>query len=164
MCISTTDAGLDGPMYVHTKSEAWTCNGERRKRKLKLIVSLTSWLSKLHSPLRLRKRLFARSASKPKLNGQIGTESIVTQKNTGTSKVKVLKLGEVEDDPDSAENESWDGDEDPFVNLDADARQNLMKSMSITEIEEARRLQKKKSDEMRRNDRKQKQFKPPSKQ
>lgn len=164
LCISTTDAGIDGPMYVHTKSEKWTGNGERRKRKLKLIVSLTSWLSRLHSPLRLRKRLFAWSASKPHINGHAEKEGIIVQKDMGTSNVKVLKLGEVEYDPESVENESWDGDEDPFVNFDANARQDLMKSMSISEIEEARRVQKKKSDEMRKNDRKQKQFKPPSKQ
>ena len=52
------------------------------------------------------------------------------------SKLMALRLGDVGNDNKDDE-EAWDGDEDPFVHLSADERQEIMKQMSIEEITEA---------------------------
>ncbi len=50
------------------------------------------------------------------------------------SKLMALRLGDVGSNDDE---DAWEGDEDPFVHLTADERQEIMKQMSIEEITEA---------------------------
>ena len=72
----------------------------------------------------------------------------------------MLKFGNTKNEEEAA----WEGDEDPFVTLDPDTRQEVMKNMRIEEIEEAGRIYKKESaKEKKRIDRQPKQLrKPPS--
>lgn len=52
------------------------------------------------------------------------------------SKLTAIRLGDIGD---SEEDEyAWEGEEDPFVHLSADERQEIMKRMSLEEISEAR--------------------------
>lgn len=51
------------------------------------------------------------------------------------SKLMALRLGDMSNSDD--DDYAWEGDEDPFVHLSADERQEIMKQMSIEEITEA---------------------------
>jgi len=86
--------------------------------------------------------------------GDSAQDKFYYSKSTDTSIVKVLKLGEPT--LSDLEEPSWEGDEDPFVQLDADTRQETMKLLSIAEIEEAGRIHKRMSQKFNRRDNKRK--------
>ena len=52
----------------------------------------------------------------------------------------VLRLGDLLNDS-SDDSLAWSGEEDPFIHLSATERQELLRSMSIQEIEAARKAQ-----------------------
>ena len=68
-------------------------------------------------------------------------DKIFFKRDLGTSKVKVLKVGTTRNE----EEESWEGEEDPFVTLDPETRQEVMKGMKLSEIERMQRIYKKQS-------------------
>jgi len=57
-----------------------------------------------------------------------------------------LSVGGMEEDE-----EAWEGDEDPFLNLSADERQELIKKMKLSEVEAAGREQRDKAVNERKN-------------
>jgi hypothetical protein len=77
------------------------------------------------------------------------------------SKLTAIQLGDIGD---SEEDEyAWEGEEDPFVHLSADERQEIMKQMSIEEISEARTNHKRLKMKLGKNKgKRQKEFKRPS--
>jgi hypothetical protein len=84
--------------------------------------------------------------------------SIILEKNLDDkiSKLRVLRLGDVYKNDD--EEGAWEGDEDPFVHLTADQRQQVMKTMSIEQIKKSRKHRKRGNNRQR----KKQQFKRPS--
>ncbi len=55
--------------------------------------------------------------------------------------MKVLKVGMTRDE----EEESWEGEKDPFITLDPETRQEVMKGMKLSEIECMQQIYKKQS-------------------
>ena len=159
LCISMTGVDQTGPLFVYTKSENWINVDNRAKRRIQSAMNLAGMIQ---SPLRLRQRIrFISNTMKRRKDDQV-IDKIVIQKETRTSKLKVLKLGEASGYQIDDNNESWDGEEDPFVHLDATTRQEVMKKMSIKEINEAGKRQKygrKSGPTLAKN--RAKQFKPP---
>ena len=158
LCISMGSLGEKGPLYVYTKSENWTNADVRVRRKIRKFLGLVALIQ---SPFRLRNRYGAISRVLERKVEDKDIDKMVAEKNTSTSKLKVVKLGEtgLEFDETKKTEESWESEDDPFVHLDAVSRQEVLKSMSIKEINDAAERQRKD----RKNDRKRrrKQFKPP---
>lgn len=121
LCVSV-DQGLDQPFTVYTKSPAWVARTEQLKRKWK----------KMRSQMHHIKSRFAKHSEEN--DGPIGVlqdNSIWLEYETDSTKIKVVKLGEI-GPPDD---EAWEGEEDPFNNLAADDRQAMLKGMEVGEIE-----------------------------
>ena len=154
LCITTTEKGLAGPMLVYTKSKFWTTG---RKGKF-----LASWLWSQQSPLRIRRKLIRLSPFNPSRRfahsnglGELrvpakyteSENSVLLQRDysdSDRSRLLVLKMGESIINPDGTlrEDLSWDGPSDPFVHLDAQERQRVLKKMTIKDIEAEGKAQK----------------------
>lgn len=128
-------------------------------------------LSKIESPLRLRRRISSILKKSRGGDNNVDIDKLSEEEYKillrrvyadKESKLMALRLGDVGDSKD--DDEAWDGDEDPFVHLSADERQEIMKQMSIEEITEAgsnhKRLMMK--IEKRKGFKRQKTFKSPS--
>ncbi len=108
-------------------------------------MDLLSRLSTFESPMRLRRKISSifkkKGSSDDGLDGNKLTEEeyqILLRRVSADkeSKLMALRLGDLWDNSEEDE-EAWEGDEDPFVHLSADERQQIMKQMSIEEITEA---------------------------
>lgn len=124
LCICTTGEGLDGPLHVYTKSDAWNIGGA--KRTVRLIANTISWITSIQSPLRMRQRLFALD---------LRSKTNVISNKSGPS-LKAINIGELDVDKDGATraDQFWDGKDDPFVHLSPGERMEVLKSMSLEEI------------------------------
>lgn len=152
-------SGEHGPLYVYTKSEIWNNSTSRSRRRFQSFLAIL-WL--IESPLHLRQRarkIFSLFSFIRTKQGESVEDKIVVDKITGSSKLKVLKIGEAA--PGSiTEDKSWEGFEDPFVYLDAESRQETMKKMSIRDIKKASETLKRNGK--RRTARRRKKLKPPN--
>jgi len=140
-----------------------------------LVRQIISRLKTLESPLRLRKRVASMFYKKKSNNPQIDFNldglseeeyKIMLRRVYADqeSKLLAIRLGDIGDA--SEDDYAWESDEDPFVHLSADERQEIMKQMSIEEISEARnnhkRLMTKLEKKKNKGFKKQKEFKRPS--
>lgn len=135
----------EGSLEVYTKSEKWTGTKERVRRKVRFFLAAPRWISSVRSPFQIREK-FSQWLWRPMEEGR-DTSKMFFKKDFKTSKVKMLKFGNTENE----EEPSWEGDEDPFVTLDPVSRQQQMRSMKLSEIEEARKEHKKKSPNSKQN-------------
>ncbi len=101
-------------------------------------------LSKLESPLHIRRRLVSLFRKGRNNNSEFDVDKLSEEEYQillrrvyadKESKLMALRLGDVGGSYD--DEDAWEGDEDPFVHLTADERQEIMKQMSIEEITEA---------------------------
>jgi hypothetical protein len=146
---STTNGegeGYEGKLVVYTKSQVWTGRKERFNRTKRFLAVLPKFLQSVRSPYNVRRRIgnFVRKYASESTSKDSQKELFFYQKSTDRSSVKVLRLGESQGEEES----SWEGDEDPFVELDAITRQEKMKLLSIAEIKEAGRVHKRLSQKM----------------
>ena len=121
----------------------------------RFLLATASWLWSKQSPLRIRQRLgIWNTKSRASPDGLIAgppeyddEENRVMLQRTyaDKSRLRVLKMGEPLIHPDGTLREdltdSWDGDSDPFVHLDPMERQEILKGMTIEEIEAAGKAQ-----------------------
>jgi hypothetical protein len=112
----------------------------------RFLAVLPKFLQSVRSPYNVRRRIgnFVRKYASDSTSKDSQKELFFYQKSTDRSSVKVLRLGESQGEEES----SWEGDEDPFVELDAITRQEKMKLLSIAEIKEAGRVHKRLSQKM----------------
>ena len=154
LCICTTEAGLDGPLHVYTKSDLWLTGGARRKVSSDILGTVNdilqtgdsytyvptlhthtqlrgfgSWILTLQSPLRIRQRLINVFTSTKNSNRP-------TKAPPG---VKAVNIGELDIDEfgKTTEDKSWDGPDDPFAHLSPGERMEMMRTMSLQDIYQA---------------------------
>jgi len=154
---TSKSSSFDGKLVVYTKSKVWTGRKERFDRTKRFLAIVPKLLGNIHSPYNFRRRIanwIRKYAHDMDQKGDSAQDKFYYSKSTDTSIVKVLKLGEPT--LSDLEEPSWEGDEDPFVQLDADTRQETMKLLSIAEIEEAGRIHKRMSQKFNRRDNKRK--------
>ncbi|KAL7445130.1 hypothetical protein ACHAXM_011858 [Skeletonema potamos] len=148
LCVCTTGQGLDGPVHVYTKSDLWATTGAKRKvsvcakwmitthssffmllssfffpiQQMRLLVS---WFFSLQSPLRIRQRLSNAFA-------KVNKKSL----NIDGSDLQAINIGEIDitDDGRTAEEPSWDGEDDPFYHLTPGERMEVLRTMSLQDI------------------------------
>jgi len=183
LCIASMLSRERDNLLVYTKSKDRGASTERNKKQLRFLLASLSWLVRLESPLKLRRTLskltglnivtdiiFRKNKSKV---GEEEQSTIITKdskimyrrQDTATDEtvLRVLRLGALTDDTAQDEKVAWGGEEDPFVDLPAVERQEVMKKMSLEEIEKAGEKQRKIIQEKRRKGyNKQKKFKRPS--
>jgi hypothetical protein len=147
LCILTEEEGPDAPFMVYTRNKAYLDIYTCMKRKFKVLRTVVWRLvaeplrrSPLvsHSESIRRKRRYGTAAlDDPILKEIIQSESrgrTTTNNNNNPTKLRVLRLGDVSIDQ---EDESWESESDPFVHLSADERQQILKGMSVEEVERA---------------------------
>ena len=125
------------------------------RKKVRFFLAAPRWISSVRSPFQIREKL-SQWLRKPMEEGK-DTSKMFFKKDFKTSKVKMLKFGSTENE----EEPSWEGDEDPFVTLDPVSRQQRMRSMKLSEIEQARKEHKKKSPYSKQNNRRPRKLKKP---
>lgn len=100
-------------------------------------------LSRIESPFRLRKKISKLLNLNKGDNDDLDIDNLTEEEYKillrrvyadKESKLMALRLGDLGNSEDEY---AWEGDEDPFVHLSADERQEIMKQMSIEEITEA---------------------------
>lgn len=101
-------------------------------------------LSKIESPFHLRRKLVSLFRKSKQGDNEFDLDKLSEEEYQillrrvyadKESKLMALRLGDVGNNND--DEDAWEGDEDPFVHLTADERQEIMKQMSIEEITEA---------------------------
>jgi len=129
-----------GVINVYTKNEEWR---ESRKNKTRLFIAALSWVSSFESPFKLRKKLAPFFNENKKFEQELEQltdeeyEILLNREYSDRrSKLMALRLGDLGYDDDQDEG-AWFGNEDPFVHLSADERQEIMKQLSIGEIKQA---------------------------
>ncbi len=150
LCVCTTGQGLDGPVHVYTKSDLWATSGAKRKVscvckvddndtiiicvaessfffviQIQQMRLLDSWFISLQSPLRIRQRLSNAYA-------KVNKKSL----NIDGSDLQAINIGEIDitDDGRTAEEPSWDGEDDPFYHLTPGERMEVLRTMSLQDI------------------------------
>jgi hypothetical protein len=121
LCVSV-DQSLDEPFTVYTKSRAWVARTEQLKRQWKKMMSKME-------QVKLRFRNHIAEGTEP--IGLLPDNSIWLEYDTEQTRLKVVKLGQLG----PLDEYAWEGEEDPFNNLSANERQELLKGMEIGEIE-----------------------------
>lgn len=124
LCICTAGGlGLEGPLRVYTKDDAWVTGGA--KRKLRLFAKTASWILTMQSPLRLRQRLIDAFADK--------NDNASRKVGPG---LKAVAIGEVDlnEDGTTRESHAWDGPDDPFAHLAPGERMEVLRTMSLQDI------------------------------
>jgi len=139
MCIFTQAGGTDRPFQVFTKNEAWMDPQKNFRRRVHFFVALVQNLLQRVSPTR-----WIESSSPTKRYDSLYPDAILREYEYDAATLRVLKLGDLSESDD----EAWDGMQDPFVHLTADARQQLLKKMNVRQVEEAGS---KRSSKSRRN-------------
>ena len=131
-----------GSVFEHMKCLPWGA-------KLRFLLASLSWLVILESPLKLRRTLIRLTGLNKvtdiifrKNRRKFGEEesTIITKDSrimyrredtTTDEKVTVLRLGALTDDNAQDDKVAWGGEEDPFVNLPAVERQEVIKTMIL---------------------------------
>jgi hypothetical protein len=106
--------------YVYTKDKAWLNNQQRTKRKLRFLWA-TFKLYVLDKIMPKKVTAYPSAQDSP----------ILQEIQIDSAKLRVLKLGDLRTTGD----ESWDSLSDPFVHLEADERQRVLKAMNVRQIE-----------------------------
>ena len=155
LCVSTSGDPAKNPFYVYTKSNAWVGRSQRMKRSVRHVFSILRRVrDSVLSILFLRKRVQDALVSKVAADDSTAAR-ILVDVDDDTKKLTVLKLGDLENDVNA-----WEGEEDPFVHLSADERQEQLKKMRVKDIKRAGRRQKRKPKKDKRAE-KRKPFKKP---
>jgi hypothetical protein len=121
LCVSV-DQSLDEPFTVYTKSRAWVARTEQLKRQWKKMISKMEQFK-----MRFRKQIL--ESNEP--IGLLPGNTKLLEYDSERTRIKVVKLGELG----PLDEYAWEGEEDPFNNLSANERQELIKGMVIGEIE-----------------------------
>lgn len=120
LCI-TASSSLEEPFTVYTKSPEWVARTQQLKRRWKKMRSQVT-----HIKDRFHKKDDSMAPIAP-------TEpSMWVEYSTDDARLRVVKLGGVDGEEDVA----WEGESDPFVHLNADERQRILKKLHVGEIEE----------------------------
>ena len=135
LCVSASNDLAVSPFYVYTKNDAWVSRGQRRKRNVRRVLDAMGRVRKsFWSIVTFRKRLWTVLAP-PKVADDSTAARILVELDGDSKKLTVLKLGDLERDENA-----WEGEDDPFVHLSADERQEKLKNMRVRDIHrEARR-------------------------
>lgn len=132
LCVSASDNVETNPFHVYTKSDVWVSRGQRTKRNARRFLNAMKTLGdSVLSIIFLRKRLRTAFKSKLRSDDSYGTRILVSMDDE-SKQLTVLKLGDLENDANA-----WDGEDDPFVHLSADERQETLKKMNVRDIVKA---------------------------
>jgi hypothetical protein len=144
----SAEQGLDKPYTIYTKSPEWTARAQRIKRKLRLLRAVLSRVKgyavgamslrkvAINAGLKIIQSKLIEQVEEPKPPNLM----MVEIKGEGTTSLKVLKLG------DAGGDDAWEGEDDPYVHLSADERQDLLKQMNVKELDEAGKEQQRKAE------------------
>ncbi|CAB9507251.1 expressed unknown protein [Seminavis robusta] len=123
LCILTEEDGPDSPFWVYTRNKAYRNVYKSMRRKFKLLGA-AMWglvpLPQRRQRSRKRQPMLTEISSGSSTDGSMASSS---------NKLRVLRLGDMDEDDDS-----WESDSDPFIHLSADERQRVLKEMSVEEI------------------------------
>lgn len=127
---------------VYTKNPAWMDGRSRTKRKIRNLAGNFEYYV-LRRRKRYQDQLYSsRLRRTPQEEVDRILQEIELHSKAGdstASKLRVLKLGNL--DPTASDEEgAWDGNVDPFVHLSADERQEMLKKMSVRQVENAGRV------------------------
>lgn len=139
LCLSASNDLEKSSFYVWTKSRMWTGQSQRMKRNARRLLSgLRRVKNSILNIIFLRKRL--QDAVVAKVSSSYGdplaSRILVNIDDGDSKKMTVLKLGDLENDANA-----WEGEDDPFVHLSADERQEQLKKMRVRDIRRAGRRQ-----------------------
>lgn len=151
LCVVTRDEDMTkSPFYVYTKSTAWVGYKERVKRHLSLRLSRLR--SFLWGVLQVRKRIFKALVSRlPKLPHRKQTPTMTSpvllqETLPSGTRMNFVTLGDL-----GEEDNAWEGEQDPFVHLSADERQEYLKTLRVKDLVKAAVQQEKRSANNRAN-------------
>jgi len=156
LCLSASDDLEKSPFHVYTKSKAWVGRKQRMKRNARRVFNALARVRRsFFSVLFLRKRVQDAVVARVKAKDSRSSRMLVDIDDE-TKRLTVLKLGDLENDANA-----WDGEDDPFVHLTADERQEKLKNMRVRDVHRAGRKQKKKKIKKDKGAERRKQFKKP---
>lgn len=152
LCLSATGDLETSPFYVYTKSAAWVGRTQGMKRGARrLFGGLRRVRNSIFNIIFLRRRIRDAVVAKVTTNGTAADKILVDSED-----LTVLKLGDLENDANA-----WEGEEDPFVHLSADERQEQLKKMRVRDVRRAGRKQKRRSTKKGKKSETRKPFKKP---
>lgn len=136
LCVSALNDLAVSPFHVYTKSDAWVGRSQQRKRHARHMLGVMRGLrDSILSVVFLRRRLW--SALTPKKASDVSaSDRILVNLDDESKRLTVLKLGDLENDA-----KAWEGEDDPFVHLSADERQEKLKTLRVRDIQQAARRQ-----------------------
>lgn len=141
LCLTASEDLDASPFYVYTRSKAWVGRGQRMKRNVRRVLSAMARVRRsFFSILFLRKRVTDAVVAKVTAKDSLASRMLVDI-DDDSKRLTVLKLGDLENDA-----SAWDGEDDPFVHLSADERQEKLKNMRVRDIHRAGRKQKKRKN------------------
>jgi len=123
LCISTTNGNMDSPFTIYTRSDAWTARTQRLKRKWRSLQSRV--ITRLQPRLRRWNNKVRRS--------QDNDNSVNTRTPLNSKISTMIGMGNLDDGMNNND-AAWEGDMDPFVNLPAGRRQDMLKKLRVGEI------------------------------
>lgn len=157
LCVSTSNDLAVSPFHVYTKSDAWVGRSQRRKRHVRYVLGTMRRLrDSILAIVFLRRRLWSVLTTK-KAPDDSAPDRILVDFDDESKRLTVLKLGDLENDA-----QAWEGEDDPFVHLSADERQEKLKKLRLRDIQKAADRQMRRNAKKARRAEKRKSFKKPN--
>lgn len=157
LCLSTSGDLATSPFYVYTKSKEWVGRTQRMKRGARRVFgAMRRVRNSFFNIIFLRRRIRKAVVAKVTSDDSAASDRILVDIDDESKRLTVLKLGDLENDA-----KAWEGEEDPFVHLSADERQEQLKKMRVRDVRRAGRKQRRQNTRKGKRTETRKPFKKP---